>query len=469
MFYNTAIIITIMTIMMPPNNHQPIAIPTKYGFPVDSAKLERLRSTGDINGMRHHAWMLWDAITSNASNGRPIWETWWRASTTFAPASNRADYERANGWFEKSSQLLAAAQQHDKDVHLPIMTRVLFNDVAHKFIRHQRLYDIKVLNALYVKYKGNVLPAERSIPEFPRRSIVLKTVWCIIKHDEVTQMPIWNADVKEAKSYPPEEWNDNIYIIPRADLLDREKHHDAVLLDKFYYITLNTIELVNSAKNALRDASDDNEMPRLGDHAVLVAMHVTTKEIDDWVWATYWWHHKPNDGLFGNDRPASIKRPWNNYLMDVTLDDVIPMDHADEAPWKVRKELGEFEPRARLAEKGIVIYPNSCFNPWLEAGLDRGIFSNCMSCHRRARWVPSNRASSLNENMVTPLGRISNTHDIKDGAGALRLDFIWSLARRRMINRTVDHAINSYRGNQKKSRSSPKDANVNEALGSNGD
>ncbi|HEX6316341.1 MAG TPA: hypothetical protein VFZ73_15835, partial [Gemmatimonadaceae bacterium] len=88
------------------------------------------------------------------------------------------------------------------------------------------------------------------------------------------------------------------------------------------------------------------------------------KEIPNWTWQSYWWSPFPNDSL-GNDRPASIPSPWNNYVMTTAY--------------------------SMLTVDGL---PNIAFSPYLETSLAgktevdsvqwNGVISNCMSCHRRA-------------------------------------------------------------------------------------
>jgi len=87
-------------------------------------------------------------------------------------------------------------------------------------------------------------------------------------------------------------------------------------------------------------------------------MHVTTKEIPDWVWATYWWHDRPDDGRFGDGRPATLAGAAGHYLMDVA--------YSAETP---RQPDGS---------------PPACMNPWLEARFPGGLSSNCLTCHQRA-------------------------------------------------------------------------------------
>ena len=48
----------------------------------------------------------------------------------------------------------------------------------------------------------------------------------------------------------------------------------------------------------------------------LVALHIMTKELQDWAWITLWWSPDPNSD-FGADRPATIDGVFANYKMCV--------------------------------------------------------------------------------------------------------------------------------------------------------
>jgi hypothetical protein len=130
----------------------------------------------------------------------------------------------------------------------------------------------------------------------------------------------------------------------------------------------------------------------VGDHVALVALHYTTKEIPDWVWATFWWHDQPDHGPFAADRTAYVSGVWRNYLMDVAYSMDTPR---------------EFDGT-----------PNSCYNPWLEARFQNGMQSNCMTCHQRAVWPPQS---------FLPITRGSLAPDDPFFKDVTKADFLWSI------------------------------------------
>ncbi len=129
--------------------------------------------------------------------------------------------------------------------------------------------------------------------------------------------------------------------------------------------------------------ADDPEL-ELDDEVVLVALHLTTKEIPEWTWATWWWHDRADDGPFAAQRPDDVTGWAASYLMDATLS-------VDAA----------------------------CMNPWLEARFPGGLTSSCATCHRRA-------AFGVKEFLPVPTA--TTPADDPYFAGKVTTDFMWSIA-----------------------------------------
>jgi hypothetical protein len=125
---------------------------------------------------------------------------------------------------------------------------------------------------------------------------------------------------------------------------------------------LYSFKLTAAEAQAFANAQGGN--PSAGDYAVLVAMHVNSKEIPFWTWQTFWWqpgNDTPNDFPGSKaGQPASLPAPWNNYANCASYDQTT-------TPGGATMQV--------------------CFNPYLETspGIPAGITSNCMSCHGTAR------------------------------------------------------------------------------------
>jgi hypothetical protein len=162
-------------------------------------------------------------------------------------------------------------------------------------------------------------------------------------------------------------------------------------------------------------------MAKPGNLGLLVAMHVTGKEISEWTWQTFWWSPTPNDSL-GFDRPASIGAPWNNYQMNTAYQMVTP---------------------SRSGPSGK---PRIAFNPYLETSLCSspqtdcanstwyGVSTNCMSCHRMAAWKDTvtidstgGKHGGITGPPYVPASYVNAANPKVFGRYA-KTDFLWSVA-----------------------------------------
>lgn len=110
----------------------------------------------------------------------------------------------------------------------------------------------------------------------------------------------------------------------------------------------------------------------------LAALHIMTKELDHWIWASLWWSPDP-DTDFGADRPASLPAPWNHYKLCT----VVAFDENDTAP-----AAGFAGQHPTLASALEASHASSggrtwCSNPYIEEGAGNAA-SNCIGCHQHA-------------------------------------------------------------------------------------
>lgn len=104
----------------------------------------------------------------------------------------------------------------------------------------------------------------------------------------------------------------------------------------------------------------------------LVALHIITKELRDWVWITMWWSPDPNSD-FGADRPASLTGIFANYKMCV----VTAYGEGDQNPGN-----GMPQSLADAIAAGASGGPATwCSNPYLETA-DHAAKTNCIGCHQ---------------------------------------------------------------------------------------
>ncbi|WP_133513128.1 hypothetical protein [Candidatus Thiosymbion oneisti] len=393
-------------------------IPSSFDFPASQEMLNHFIKTRNVSELRRHAWYLWAGINQPTPEGEPIWETWYQPHEVF----------RAPGATPQGPRIrrFEAPRQHDVAhtgpvPHAPgasLFSFVMFNQAARDHIQQEQLYLSSKLDQINDEFDDQSWE-ERNIPDFPPDAVVLKVVWWPVQATGLTALPVWDNDpanrvspTTPRPSNPRTEWKRVVAIDPSEELFlpgrttesikyEGKDFRDAkiVSLDDFYHVKLD-----DSMVEAARKVPGVGNV-QVGDYLALIAMHVTTKEIPDWVWATYWWHDDPTMDVYAADRINEVTGVWRNYLMDASYDFDLPKEY-DGAP-------------------------NAVINPYLEARFANGISSNCMTCHGRAMWpLPAFLPITRGENDDFHNDQVEEFEDGQDPAydgTRTRLDFLWSL------------------------------------------
>ena len=205
--------------------------------------------------------------------------------------------------------------------------------------------------------KDKITGADRRIADFPRTAIVTKSAWTLVSRLSWRAMPVpvWRGMADNNNPRGPLEsglWRRPVLVDPRkarnrcsctmidcgaaanppripADLATLPQ----VPIDGFFYLPVCDSADVDYLKRFFKLID-----LQAGDYLVLMGLHLTTREIPNWTWSTFWWNSDPSNE-FAQERPY-LPLPWRNYVMDTTLDMEKPM-----------------VPRGS---------PKAIFNPWLE-------------------------------------------------------------------------------------------------------
>jgi hypothetical protein len=364
---------------------------------------------------------VFSALTDSASGDRqPRFESWYGEDAVFADASGENSPRGMRGFSRASfsdeaevSEGAGAPQRGD----VPVLTYTLYNAAAYSHIRRNGLNRPAELERLRSAGRLDCTVAgDRTVAPFPTGAAVLKTVWWPVAKDAVTALPVWDPEGNAIRR------GGNDYLgwrrVVAVDPSDSPSEPSPVSIDfggrtflrphrvgrsAFYSVAVDA----QMAERAMRDRSARKtafvalgRQIGVGDHLVLVGANLATREIDDWVWATFWWHDRPDDGPFAAGRPDGLKSEWRNYLMQVAFDSTAP----------------------ETADGG----PHVCFNPWLEGrfpdgGHGAGTVSNCMTCHRRASYPPV-------DFLPVTRGDPDVAGDPAYAPGRLRTGSLWSIA-----------------------------------------
>jgi len=312
---------------------------------------------------------------------------------------------------------LPAVKERSQSSAAPLIIRAHYNLAAYTHIRRNGLNDAARLFAIASEGMSETGIGEvNSIPSFPRDSVVIKSVWWPVPADGIVALPVWDP-----ASNPPRKtgndyltWSRVVAVSAKPDFgadgasvevefLGRTfEHVHAVGIDSLYHVTLDqrTADSLMLDPDARKVAGMVlGRTLRANDRVVLVALHLATRELTDWVWGTFWWHDRPDQGPYAPPSQPEVHQPWRNYLMSVSFDTDLP----------------------REPDGG----PHIAFNPWLEgrfpdSGQGGGVESNCMTCHRRASTTAENP-------FLVTRGLESTIRPAIAGRAAVSTSSLWSL------------------------------------------
>jgi hypothetical protein len=415
---------------------EPIALPSSE-FPVPTSQLDALIAAGNTAALRQHAWTLWSGLTANSTQSfqgqvLPIWETWLSEGQAFSPSSQLlalgsrprnllslappAQFAHITGNAPRALALGVAAGNS-------ILADVKMSPDAVKFIgqshetpaKSGQTYsyasqaDLARLNAAFNQHNTPV--ADRKIIDFPAAATDLKIVFMTVAATGLTPIPVWAGPAaSKTPSQPiPSSWTTCVAVDPTNSITGQapitcngtQIQAQVVPLNAFFSIRIDANEA--KAVNARAKLTGKAAVAE-GDFHVLVAMHVTTKEIANWTWATFWWQNGQNPpnsfpgSVDGMPDATKVKGPWRNYAMCVADSTVFPVN----------------DPKGK---------PVVCFNPYLETFVTDGLDSNCMTCHARAR-MPLR--SGPYPTTYLPNGFI-DLGDPSIFGGSTKLDFVWAI------------------------------------------
>jgi hypothetical protein len=392
-------------------------IPAGFDFPADKQTLEQFRKTSDVTAQRKHVWNVFAGMTQpTPDNQHAIFETWYSEQETFdnSATPQAVGPRRIVRRFRVPQQMIGVPGQPALEAAGDaLLSEVMFNFANYNQVRTKHLSQMSEIQQLLQTGQSDPeIANDKTVPAFPNDSISLKTIWWPVAKDKPTPLPVWDgATDNPTRPHPYQTWKRMVAIdptrtnIPPGETTTVNFHgshpgSQVVGLDRFHVVVVDQQTADNANNNdRLRGFVNDvlGRPLQAGDSVVFLGTHLTTKEIDDWVWATIWWHDRPDTGPFAADRTDNVKGVWRNYVMSTTYDLNLPM---------------ESDGTAHIA-----------FNPYIEAGFPSGIVSNCMNCHHRAALRTPQQPTSF-----LPIFRGNpDPNDPAYAAGLLRTDYLWSI------------------------------------------
>jgi len=427
------------------NEITPVNFPTdlridSFNFPEDSTAIYGWLQKKDTVSITKHAWGIWAGLTSPSGqvfggDSLLVYETWFGVDEL----SNMSDADNKQGGCDQMKKSKRTSFKIPKqfahsqlfanknaviDTTFSIFETVSYSPPAACFATSNLIFNQSVLDSYQVK--GGI----GKIPSFPNDAITTKPVYFAGKVDEngLIQLPVWPGIPNPAKVFPSSDWKNFVYV----DTSNRQpKNKQLVTVTvanptpaQIKAATCNASDFLHFAVDAematyLNQHQDKGASSGFvsGDLALLVAMHVTSKEISNWTWQSFFWTPNPDAPLapsskFAADmRPSQLTGAASHYAVTTTYAMVWPN-----------------QPVSGGTNTGAT--PIIGFNPYLEAGLSKfnttnalnqnyqyGVQSNCMTCHALATATGS-------------LGYSADQYiDMKESRfiNQVQLDFAWSI------------------------------------------
>lgn len=417
-----------------------------FKYPQDSNVINGWIKAQDMAKIAQHGWGIWTALNEQTDQvyreqKLRVFETWLtpQEMQKLIKSSDEKllmqNVKQSRGTLSKPNQFIHATTLRTKAGALKdaqddaqVVGFVKYDPTAADFTVKNKLLMQSVLQDMLSNGKTE-------IPEFPTTGMTLKPVFKIITQDSLKKyggyfkLNVWSGPPATPRAYGEGSWPDYIYIDPKGSSsgnggVDNGSGRSA---DNTYGLN-DFVHFILDKQTASDLKSGLNIQAKEGDIAVLVAMHVTSKEIKRWTWQTYWWTPDPKNppapssSTIASNMPAQLTGAPAHYAMSQSYSFIDPV-----------------QPLTGGTNVGTSIY---AYNPYLEAGFDisvlgnkgvvvtngkrvvnnYGVLTNCMSCHAQANFAP--------DSVKTAPNYIGDTYIDMEGAefkNTLKVDFAWSI------------------------------------------
>jgi hypothetical protein len=410
-----------------------------FNFPEESSKIYKWLANKDTVSITKHAWGIWAGLTANSNqifmaDTLRIYETWLGISDI---ATLCANYDSLGGCNPTKStrEKLSFPHQLTHTFGVVKTPKILNNPGFYVSVSYNPSAACWATTKLLLNQSTITKNWDSShigkIKPFPNSSITIKPTYYIGRiRDKYIRIPAWQGPPTNwGQVYNEPQWNSYIYV----DVNNKQTPGKiAVPVDSTQTTPpataiVNLNEFINYPIDSLAAAYINTQQQgqagpvAKGDLAILVCMHVTTKEISNWTWQTFFWTTNPAQPNFPSSawqaklQPAQLKGAAAHYAVSTAYAMVWPN-----------------QPITGGTNKNVT--PIIGYNPYLEPGLSApfgnvnklnksfqyGMQTNCMTCHAFATSNKSNNSLSYSADQYVDM----NDPIFKNW---VQLDFAWSI------------------------------------------
>lgn len=411
-----------------------------FRFPEDSTVINDWVENRDEDAIYRHVWGIWAGLTQKvgftcSGDSLRVFETWddpeYLADRMQGkPLSKSATLACGRPPLTVPTQLIHQVMQTNTTVGVndSIFESVVYSPAAADYALSKKIFSRVELDRLYAAGERNLA--------FPHNSITAKPVFKIIPRRSIDVSPypieVWPGATlgpdADQKAMPEDNWNNFVYVTNSQGTHPDFPPNSLFNLTDFIHFELTASDTAYFESDLF---DGDQKDIQVGDYAILVGMHVSTREILRWTWQSFYWTPNPEQPDYPSSsriaalRPAALTGPARHYAVSAGYNMVWPA-----------------QPAAGGQSTGEPVYS---FNPYLEAGFGAGVFrdtarinagtlteiknvvgirTNCMSCHIRATYTPST-STAKGENPYAANAYVSM--DDKFFRGRLMTDFAYSV------------------------------------------
>ncbi len=406
-----------------------------FQFPTDSNTINSWVATEDVNAIYSHGWGIWAGLT--APSGQSIggqellvFETWLTPAEILDSMKSVPVKRIGRANLNKPKQFGHAFNKSGEEPDTKIAESVSYSPAATKYALDNKIF-------LYSTFEKYAAEGRTSIPDFPANAITIKPVFKVISKSKLDPsgyyaMPSWVGPIDSLAAFPENKWNACIYV----DITNSSSADGGVDIGCYGptpETTYNLTDFIHYELNEEDVAYYNQEFglgAEAGDYAVLVGMHVATRETKRWTWQSFWWSANPNS-------PASPSSPQIASLRPAEYLNGAASHYAMTSAYYMVSPPQPYTGGQSVGDTLIA------FNPYLEAGFGPGVFTgsdsyvvkngiqistaagvrtNCMSCHVYA-------AYNVKKPSETPpySGDAYVSLDDPVFSGFIKADFAWSV------------------------------------------
>lgn len=454
---------------------QDLGIPG-FTFPTDSNTVNTWIRDNDQASIMNHGWGIWTGLTKETNQSYKgqslrVFETW----LTPGDIKSILDSQKVNSKFEEIHLLrelgdLEELRQFHGSSDNDVLGFVKYDPNAARYALDNKIFWKSTLDKMLSEQQGEK-NTNRKIPNFPDKSITLKPVFTVLSSDDLVDgryfpMKAWTgpppADSTRynTEGFGSDRWPNAFYIDIKNEgqgsgeycnsgwTTDTKEISSKCAVEPS--ITYNVNDFIHFRIDEAY--AKENKGSKVGDYAILLAMHVASRENTRWTWQSFWWSidpdnpYLPSSKAIADARPAQLQGAPRHYGMTQAYSMVLP----------AQPEIGG-------ESVGSSIY---AFNPHLEAGFDNltfienytaeelknndfkkivakvlsrkgieindvGVKTNCMSCHILASYDQNVNYKLGNDNGANAqLPYSANAYySLEDSifTDRLKLDFAWSV------------------------------------------